>query len=134
MEALPVPSPGTGLMFLSLGVAAGVAAMLYIRTIIGALSLMDRLYWPAVWRVPVIGAPIGPWGGSRRARSAVAMCSLSWPFPSGITLPSLFWTFPLCILLGPLSYTAEALGGLFAPTLILGAQFGLLFATLCGLL
>jgi hypothetical protein len=51
VEALPVPSPGTGLMFLSLGVAAGVAAMLYIRTIIGALSLMDRLYWPAVARL-----------------------------------------------------------------------------------
>ena len=59
MEALPVPSPGTGLMFLSLGVAAGVAAIFYIRTIIGALSLMDRLYWPAVAR---LGAPIGPLG------------------------------------------------------------------------
>ena len=132
MEALPVPS-GTGLMFLFLGVAAGVAAMLYIRTIIGALSLMDRLYWPAVARLSSEPRS-APWGGSRRARSAVAMCSLSWPFPSGITLPSLFWTFPLCILLGPLSYTAETLGGLFAPTLVLGAQFGLLFATLCGLL
>ncbi len=56
VQALPVSGHGTGLLFLSLGIAAAFVGMAYNRTLVGALSMTDRVRWPAVWRAPAIGA------------------------------------------------------------------------------
>src|SRR5262249_2250247 len=47
-----------------------------------------------------------------------------------VTLSALPFAFLLRFGLGPVSYAARTPGGLFAPMLVLGAQFGLLFGTL----
>ncbi len=133
VEALPFSGPGTGLLFLLLGIAAGFAGMAYNRSVLGALSLADRLRWPAELRAAAIGALVGAlaWlapstvgGGDPLTQQALS---------GGYTIVFLLWAFPLRFLLGPVSYAAATPGGLFAPMLVLGAQLGSLFAALCGL-
>ena len=133
VDALPVSGPGTGLLFLLLGIAAAVAGMVYIRSIMGALSLTDRLRWPAVWRALVIGALIGALGWLAPSALGGGDPLTQQVFSGANSIFFIAWMFPLRFLLGPLSYTAGTPGGLFAPMLVLGAQFGSLFATLCGL-
>jgi CIC family chloride channel protein len=50
-----------------------------------------------------------------------------------VTLSALPFVFLLHLGLGAVSYAARTPGGLFAPMLVLGAQLGLLFGTLCWL-
>ena len=133
VESLPFSAPATGLLFLSLGIAAGFAGIAYNRILLGALSLANRLRWPAELRAAAIGALVGAlgWlvpsavgGGDPLTQRALA---------GGESIVLLLWMFPLRFLLGPVSYAAGTPGGLFAPMLVLGAQLGLLFATLSGL-
>lgn len=99
VEAIPVSGAGTGLLFLTLGIAAALAGMAYVRTIMGALSLTDRLRLPAVWRAASIGALIGTlgWlvpgalgGGDSLTQQALSgansIAFLAWMFPFGF-----FW-------------------------------------------
>lgn len=124
----------SGMFFLTLGVLAGLLGAGYNRALLAAISFADRLHWPVELRAAVIGAGVGAvaWfapdlvGGGDAITQRMLLGDVSHSL-----LP-----FLLCLrfLLGPLSYAAGTPGGLFAPMLTVGAQAGLLFATVCSLL
>src|SRR5499427_3618332 len=117
-----------------LGAVAGVAGALYNSALLRTLDAMDRLSrWPVEIRAAVIGAVVGgmAWfvpgmvgGGDDITQRTLA---------GGATLLMLPLAFLLRFALGAVSYAAATPGGLFAPMLVLGAQLGLFFGTLCRL-
>jgi CIC family chloride channel protein len=132
IEALAYPSNKMKILFFILGALVGVAAVAYNHAILGAIAVAGRLQrWPAELRAAVIGGAVG---------------MLAWFAPElvgggdSITQRALLGTGTLALLplvflirfgLGALSYAAQTPGGLFAPMLVLGAQFGLFFGLLC---
>ena len=121
-------------LFVALGTVAGLAAALYNSALLRTLDAMDRLSrWPVEIRAAVIGAVVGglAWfvpgmvgGGDDITQRTLA---------GGATLLMLPLAFLLRFALGAVSYAAATPGGLFAPMLVLGAQLGLFFGTLCRL-
>jgi chloride channel protein, CIC family len=132
VEPLPYPGFGTVPIYFVLGLLAGFLGVAYNHTILGTLSAMDRLqHWPVELRAAGIGAAVG---------------LLAWFAPDlvgggdAITQRTLLRTVPLLMLplvfllrfgLGAVSYAAQTPGGLFAPLLVLGAQSGLLYGSVC---
>jgi len=126
------PSATAKPLFFVLGAVCGLVAIAYNRSLLGALTLMDRLSrWPLELRAGVIGAAVGilAWfapplvgGGdplTQRALDGAEALSI---------LPLLFM---VRFGLGAASYAAGTPGGLFAPMLALGAQLGLAVGILC---
>ena len=129
---LAYPAVQTWPLFVILGVAAGLLAVLYNAALLGGLAVVDRLgAWPAELRGAMIGAAVG---------------ALAWLLPdlvgggdaitqrvltTGAAVAFLPLAFLLRFVLGPVSYAAATPGGLFAPLLVLGAQLGLFFGVLC---
>jgi CIC family chloride channel protein len=132
VEPLAYLGVKTWLLFAALGAIAGLAAGLYNPALLGALAAMDRLgRWPVEMRAAVIGAAIGAlaWfapglvgGGDDITQRTLA---------GGATLVMLPLAFLLRFGLGAVSYAAPVPGGLFAPILVLGAQFGWFCGALC---
>jgi CIC family chloride channel protein len=122
----------TWLLFAALGAVAGLAGTLYNSALLGALAGMERLArWPVEIRAAAVGAAIGitGWflpsligGGDEITQRLLA---------GGTSLTLLPLAFLLRFGLGPVSYSADTPGGLFAPMLVVGAQLGLLFGALC---
>ncbi len=120
--------------FVVLGAVAGLVAMLYNGTLLGAISVAERLgRWPVQLQAGIIGAAVGilAWfapglvgGGDPitqhvlAGKAAVAMVPLAFLFRFA---------------LGAVSYAAATPGGLFAPMLVLGAQLGVLVGAACRL-
>jgi chloride channel protein, CIC family len=132
--ALPyLGSKATTLVFV-LGALTGFVAVAYNNALLRTLSVADRLRrWPVEFRAAIVGGGVG---------------MLAWFAPSLVgggevlTQSTLRGTVPLRVLglvfllrfvLGAVSYASRTPGGLFAPMLVLGAQLGLLFGTLCRL-
>ena len=118
-------------LFFVLGAFAGLMAVIYNRVLLQTMSALDRL--PAEARAALVGAAVG---------------TLAWFLPDLVgggdpitqrtllgagTLGLLPVVFLLRLALGSLSYSAGTPGGLFAPLLTLGAQFGLFFGLACQL-
>lgn len=113
-------------LYVVLGILAGLAAVVYNRALLGAISLTDRLdRWPVELQAAGIGAAIGifAWfapalvgGGDEITQRTLA---------GGATLTLIPLAFLLRFGLGTVSYAAATPGGLFAPMLVLGAQLGL---------
>jgi CIC family chloride channel protein len=112
-------------LFMVLGCIAGVMAVAYNRSILGALALADtaRLI-PVQLRAALIGAVIGAvgWfapemvgGGDNITQSILSGQAVLLLIPV---------VFVLRFVLGAASYAAGTPGGLFAPMLVLGAQIG----------
>jgi chloride channel protein, CIC family len=126
------PAAATWPLFVALGAIAGLAATLYNRTLLGAISLARRLdRWPVELRAGAIGGAVGAlaWfapglvGGGDQITQRV------------LSGEAILTVIPLAFLLrfglGAVSYAAATPGGLFAPMLVLGAQLGLLFGAIC---
>ena len=132
VAALPYPSPQTSVLFLTLGIVCGFAAIVYNRTILATLNVADRLArWPVEIRAGVIGAAVGAiaWYAPNLVGGGE---SLTQQTLSGeLAVASLAYVFVLRFALGAVSYAAKTPGGLFAPLLVLGAQLGILFAVGC---
>ncbi|HEY1864956.1 MAG TPA: H(+)/Cl(-) exchange transporter ClcA [Roseiarcus sp.] len=121
-------------LFFVLGAFAGIVAVIYNRVLLQTMATLDRLdHWPIEARAGLIGAAVG---------------SVAWFLPDLVgggdpitqrtllgagTLVLLPQVFLLRLALGALSYSAGTPGGLFAPLLVLGAQFGLFFGLACQL-
>jgi CIC family chloride channel protein len=132
VEPLPHPSFGTVPIHLALGVFAGFLGVAYNRTLLGTLAAADKLRrWPVELKAAVVGAAVG---------------MLAWFDPGlvgggdGITQSTLSGTEPVRVMsmvfflrfgLGAISYSASTPGGLFAPMLVLGAQLGFVYGTVC---
>jgi chloride channel protein, CIC family len=121
-------------LFFVLGALAGVMAVVYNRVLLRTMATIDRVdHWPVEIRAALIGAAVG---------------ALAWVLPDLVgggdaitqrtllgagTLGLLPLVFLMRLALGSLSYSAGTPGGLFAPLLVLGAQFGLFFGLACEL-
>jgi CIC family chloride channel protein len=116
-----------------LGVVAGLVAMLYNGTLLGAKRLAERLdrWWRVELQAAAIGAAVGlvAWlvpelvgGGDQITQGVLA---------GGAAVTTILLAFLLRFVLGAVSYAAATPGGLFAPMLVLGAQLGVLFGVLC---
>lgn len=132
---LPYASDAAWFLYVALGIVAGVAASLYNRGILGALTMTGRLERvPVEVRAAAIGAAVG---------------IIGWFFPhligggdnitqrllsGGVAMSAIPLGFVVRFCLGPACYAARTPGGLFAPLLVLGTQLGLLFGALCATL
>jgi CIC family chloride channel protein len=134
VDPLAFAGPQKTVLFFLLGVVAGFLAVAYNRTLLGSLALANRLRrWPVEVRAGLIGAAVGvvAWflpnlvgGGQEVTQRTLA---------GEATLAALPLVFLLRFGLACVSYAARTPGGLFAPMLVLGAQFGLFFGMLCRL-
>ena len=121
-------------LFVALGAVAGLAGYLYNRALLGTLGAIDRLVrWPIEIRAAAIGAAVGALGFFAPALVGGGDAITQSMLAGGTVLATLPLAFLLRFGLGALSYAAPVPGGLFAPILVLGAQLGLLFGALCGL-
>jgi CIC family chloride channel protein len=128
LEHLDVGRLGT---HLALGIVLGLLGVAYSRAILGAIALLTRLNKIAIeWRAGAIGALIGllGWfspnligGGDNLTQQVLSGKAL---------FGAVGVIFLIRFVLGPLSYSAETPGGLFAPMLTIGSQGGLLFGWL----
>jgi chloride channel protein, CIC family len=134
VEPAPYPGFGSIAIYLSLGILAGALGVLYNRVLLGTLAGVDRLQggWGALFPA-MVGALVGviAWfhpnlvgGGDEITQSILTGAG---------TLSIVSIVFLMRFALGSLSYAARTPGGLFAPMLVLGAQSGWLFATVCNL-
>ncbi len=121
-------------LFIALGALAGLLGVFYNRLLLATLAVTDRLgKFPLELRAAVIGGGVGALGffapnivggGDPLTQSALAGA------PALSILPLILI---VRYLLGAISYASGTPGGLFAPLLVLGAQFGLLFGMICQL-
>jgi CIC family chloride channel protein len=132
VEALPYL--GLQGLFLALGVVAGLLAVAYNHTLLGALRAADRRgRWPVEVRAALVGGGVGvlAWFAPGLVGGGETLTQRT------LTGEAALGTLPLVFLvrfgLGAASYAARTPGGLFAPLLVLGAQQGLLCAALCRL-
>jgi chloride channel protein, CIC family len=113
-------------LYFATGITAGLAAALYNRAVLGAVTLADRLgRTPVELQAAFIGAAVAilAWflpdlvgGGDPVTQRLLA---------GGASLPLIPLAFLLRFGLGAVSYAARTPGGLFAPMLALGTQLGL---------
>jgi CIC family chloride channel protein len=132
VEPMGYPGFGTIASHIGLGAFAGVLGVAYNRAILGALATTDRLHrYPVELRVAVIGGAVG-----LLAWSAPGMVGGGHPITQQMLLgTSVVFAYRLYFAvrfgLGAVSYAAQTPGGLFAPMLVLGAQGGFFFGTVC---
>ena len=122
------------MLFLVLGVFAGFLGIVYNRTLLGTLAAADQFSKrPVEFRAAAIGAVVGMlvWfvPGSVGSGESLIQRTLI----AGGTLATLLVLFILRLGLGSVSYAAGTPGGLMAPILALGAQFGQVSGILCRL-
>lgn len=124
IEAMP--------LYFVLGAAAGLAAVAYNRTLLAALAGAERLErWPVELRAGLVGAAVGmlAWFAPGLVGGGDAITERT--LAGAETLAFLPLAFAIRFVLGAASYAAGTPGGLFAPMLALGAQFGLMFGIVC---
>jgi CIC family chloride channel protein len=128
LAALVMPDLAIRPLFFVLGALAGIMAVIYNRVLLQTMATVNRLdRCPVEIRAALIGAGVGcvAWflpdlvGGG----DAITQRTL---LGAG-TLAMLPLVFLMRLALGSVSYSAGTPGGLFAPLLVLGAQFGLFF-------
>jgi CIC family chloride channel protein len=118
-------------LYFVFGAFAGFLAVAYNRALLAALAVARLIRWPVELRAGLVGAAVG---------------ILAWFAPDlvgggdAITQSVLIGTAPVVAIpaaflarfaLGPVSYAAGTPGGLFAPMLVLGAQFGFFSGAVC---
>jgi chloride channel protein, CIC family len=131
VKPLEIPGLWTLIPYLGLGLLLGALSVAYNRLIVTGLDVFERFTaLPVELRAALIGAVVGAiaWfepqlvGGGEFIGQQILAGSLS--------LTTLMVIFIVRWFLGPFCYSAGAPGGLFAPLLVVGAAFGLLYATL----
>jgi len=135
VAAFAEPDIASWPLFILLGAVAGVTAVGYNRSILGALALGDAARWlPVEFRAAIIGALIGvvAWfaPGLVGGGDGITQSILS----GSMMLAVMPLVFALRFVLGAASYAAGTPGGLFAPMLVLGTQIGFMFGAACGVL
>jgi CIC family chloride channel protein len=134
VDVLNYAGAETRVLYFVLGILAGLFAVFYNRALLATLAAADRFErWPPELKAALVGASVG---------------MLAWYAPAlvgggdAITQRTLTGTGALIVVpfvfltrfgLGAVSYAARTPGGLFAPLLVLGAQLGLMFGSLCRL-
>jgi CIC family chloride channel protein len=127
VAALPHDDAATRPLYFVFGALAGLLAVAYNRALLTAMAAANRLSrWPAELRAALVGAAVGvlAWlapglvgGGDSITQGVLAGAAPLAAIPAA---------FLIRFALGAVSYAAGTPGGLFAPMLVLGAQFGFL--------
>lgn len=119
-------------LYLVLGLLAGLAAVAYNWALLAALDWAERLdRLPLRPQAAVLGALVGVIGWFAPDYLGTGDVLIRGILTGAVVVASVPLVFALRFLLGAASYGVRAPGGLFAPLLLLGAQFGLLFGTVC---
>lgn len=115
------------LVFLALGLVAGVAGVAFNRALLGSLRLFARAgHWPRGVVGAVVGAGVGGVGWFLPQVLGGGHHLVEQTLAGQMTVDALFLFFALRFVLTMFSYGTGAAGGIFAPLLVLGAQIGLL--------
>jgi CIC family chloride channel protein len=134
VEPLAYSGSHVDVLFLVLGIVAGLAAVAYNHTLLAAIAAAGRLErWPVELRAGLVGGAVGvlAWFAPELVGGGESLVQQTLAKPVNAAVLSL--VFLLRFALGPMSYAARTPGGLFAPMLVLGAQLGLLFGVACRL-
>ncbi len=132
VEELAYVDAASSPLYFLFGVLAGGFGVLYSRSLLGAMSIAHKLdqLQPGLFAA-LTGAAVGAlaWfqptlvgGGDLLTQDALLGAKLAY---------SLSLVFLLRFGLAVFSYATATPGGIFAPMLVLGAQFGLLYGHLC---
>ncbi len=130
---VPIPdvSAESRVFFFALGAVLGLVGLAYNRTVLAASALAERLPMPVEVRAALIGASVGAiawvWPGLVGGGDPLTQSALDGSADLAV-LPAVFLAR---FVLGAASYATGTPGGLFAPLLTLGAQFGLMFGSAC---
>jgi len=119
-------------LFFVLGAIAGLLAVAYNHTLLGAIAAGDRLrQLPVELRAGLIGASVGTlaWFAPELVGGGDPITQRTLIGQESLAIVAL--AFLIRFALGAVSYAAGTPGGLFAPLLVLGAQGGLLFGAGC---
>jgi CIC family chloride channel protein len=132
VAALPHDDSATRPLYFVFGAFAGLLAVAYNRALLATMAAANRLSrWPAELRAGLVGAAVGvlAWlvPGLVGGGDAITQAVLAGAPPLAV-IPA---AFLIRFALGPVSYAAGTPGGLFAPMLVLGAQFGFLCGAGC---
>ncbi len=131
VKPLDIPGFWTLVPYLGLGLILGALSVAYNRLIVTGLDMFEKFTaLPVEVRAALIGAVVGAiaWfeprlvGGGEFVGQQILI--------GGLSLTTLTVIFVVRWFLGPFCYSAGTPGGLFAPLLVIGAAFGLLYATL----
>jgi chloride channel protein, CIC family len=132
VNALVHADAGTRPLYFAFGAFAGLLAVAYNRMLLATLAIAHRLTpAPVELRAGLVGAAVGVlgWfapdliGGGDAITQSVLIGTVSL-----VTIPA---AFLIRFALGAVSYAAGTPGGLFAPMLVLGSQFGFLSGAAC---
>lgn len=132
VSALSSPSLASTPLYFLFGAIAGIAAIVYNRTLLGTLRWFDRMRAvPVEMRAGAVGALVGciAWFAPELVGGGDGLTQYALDGQGTLALLPLL--FLLRLGLGALSYAAGTPGGLFAPMLVLGAELGLFFGLLC---
>jgi CIC family chloride channel protein len=132
VAALPHNDAATRPLYFVFGAFAGLLAVAYNRALLATMAGAHRLSrWPVEARAGLVGAAVGvlAWlvPGLVGGGDAITQDVLAGAAPLAL-IPA---AFLIRFALGAVSYAAGTPGGLFAPMLVLGAQFGFLCAGAC---
>jgi CIC family chloride channel protein len=131
LPAFQLASPAELLLYAALGALAGVAGILFIRVLYGAEDLADRLWRGPAWARPAVGGVL------------LGLLLLALPQMYGVGYPVLARAveghyaiaFLVVLLVGKIVATSLTIsiggsGGVFAPSLFMGAMLGAGFGQL----
>lgn len=118
-------------LFYLLGAIAGLVAIVYNWALVKALVANRRLPLPVELRAGIVGAAIGALAWFAPAMVGGGDSITERTISGGDPLTAVAFAFALRFALGPISYSVDTPGGLFAPMLVLGTQIGVLFAAAC---
>jgi len=130
--ALGSGDAGTRPLYFVFGAVAGVLAIAYNRALLATLAAAHRLTSaPVELRAGLIGAAVGVlgWFGPELIGGGDAITQRV--LTGSVSLAAIPAAFLVRFALGPVSYAAGTPGGLFAPMLVLGAQFGFVSGGVC---
>jgi CIC family chloride channel protein len=125
--ALSVASSEALPLFVVLGCATGLLGIVYNGTLLATIAAAERLTWLSVeMRAGLIGAGVGgvAWFVPDLVGGGDAITQRALIGDEALTFLPLAFLFRFALSI--VSYAAGTPGGLFAPLLALGAQFGLL--------
>ncbi|HTZ68183.1 MAG TPA: H(+)/Cl(-) exchange transporter ClcA [Roseiarcus sp.] len=130
VSALGYGDAATRPIYFVFGALAGLLAVAYNRALIGVRVATSRVS-PVELRAGLVGAAVGTLGWFAPALIGGGDAITQSVLAGGVSLAAIPAAFLIRFVLGAVSYAAGTPGGLFAPMLVLGAQFGFLCGGFC---
>jgi chloride channel protein, CIC family len=119
-------------LYFVFGAFAGLLAVAYNRLLLATRAAAGRLIFAHVdLRAALVGLAVGALGWFAPSLVGGGDEITQGVLTGATPLAALPAAFLIRFALGPVSYAAGTPGGLFAPMLVLGAQFGFLFGAAC---